>query len=81
MRQMRHPASSQAKESAMSEFLRWFEAQHGNRPSNLPTHQLRNLYVMADNRAKDALSLLEACELYDAKAQSALYAWNARGFI
>lgn len=60
-----------------SEFGAWFEAQHGKRPSNKPTDDL-----MADRNSKlsvaeNAVRLVDACELWDAKQTSALYAWQA----
>ena len=60
-----------------SEFVRWFEEQHGKRPSNKPTDEL-----MADRNSKlsvasNAERLVEACELWDMKQTSALYAWQA----
>ena len=60
-----------------STFLTWFIEQHGDRPSNKPTHELiedkNNKVVVAEN----ARRLVAACDLWDEKKTSALYAWQA----
>jgi hypothetical protein len=58
-----------------SEFLKWFEAQHGKRQG----------CIQLDYELKQAIKTGETCKaelerrlLWDEKLQSALYAWTAR---
>lgn len=59
----------------MSEFEKWFVAQHGERPQGPGAEEL-HIRVSVGNRAKQ---ILEAQERWDARRESALYAWTARG--
>lgn len=59
----------------MSEFLKWFEAQHGKKPGgSIYDMDLRN-QVTAGRHAEQ---LLREREIWEARKQSALYAWSAR---
>jgi hypothetical protein len=57
-----------------SPFLAWFEEQHGKRPH--PYGQDDKLQRDVD-KGTAARELLAACRIYDARRQSALYAWTA----
>jgi hypothetical protein len=65
-----------------SEFLAWFEAQHGKRmPDRVPEGSMMR---MSDDELKDAIfagksaaDILAAREKWDARKESALYAWQA----
>ena len=61
----------------MSEFDKWFEAQHGPRCvfalADLNDHDLHDK-IQSGRLAEQVLRLRE---LWDAKRTSALYAWNA----
>jgi len=60
------------KESA---FEKWFVAQHGHRPSKGGTDYTLSLCILA---ALSAERELQSRRLYDARKQSALYAWTAK---
>lgn len=62
----------------MSEFEKWFIAQHGKRPSDKSREELYNEYVKARAAAVRAEKNLDECDKWDARKESALYAWNAR---
>ena len=60
----------------MSAFQEWFEAQHGKRPGkNEPDDVSLRLLVINGKRAEQ---ILHERQLYDARKNSALYAWQAR---
>lgn len=59
-----------------SEFLAWFVAQHGQRPSQLPIDKLEAEYMQAKELLNTRRRLLAQCNDYDAKETSALYAWQ-----
>lgn len=59
-------------------FDKWFQEQHGKRPSKKPLHVLGQEVIKAEmalNRAKHAF---HEASTYEQKRTSALYAWNAR---
>ena len=58
----------------MSPFEKWFIAQHGERPQG-PGAQELHMRISVGHRAK---LILEAQERWDARRESALYAWTAR---
>jgi len=58
-----------------SAFGQWFVAQHGKRPARGGTDCTLSLTVIA---ALSAERELQARHLYDARKQSALYAWTAK---
>lgn len=65
----------------VSEFSKWFESQHGKRPSKLPLDEL-----MADRNnkcsiAENAKYLVDRCNMWEEKRTSALYAWQARSNV
>jgi hypothetical protein len=60
-----------------SEFLAWFVAQHGQRPSQSKTHELQAEYMRAQELLNTCRRLLEQCNDYDARETSSLYAWHA----
>lgn len=59
-----------------SAFRAWFEAQHGKRPNigNLTDEQLREHMLLGEGAERE----IYARKIYDAKQQSALYAWTAK---
>lgn len=59
------------------EFMEWFVAQHGKRPSEKPSFDLRSEWINARDLAERTRSLYEQCERYDAQLTSAKYAKNA----
>ena len=60
----------------MNDFAKWFEAQHGKRPglSSFPDDRLLQMY----RDGKYAERVLTKRKEYDARRESALYAWQAR---
>lgn len=58
----------------MDNFDRWFEAQHGPRPH---PHGKDAELVARINAGIEAEAMMRACDMYDAKRKSALYAWTA----
>ena len=67
-------AQSGTSARSCSPFLAWFEDQHGKRPH--PYGNDDELQRDID-RGVVARELLAACRIYDARRQSALYAWTA----
>ena len=62
-----------------NDFASWFRKQHGPRPAGtIPTWCLEDEVIKARRKALDAERLLAAREEYDAREESALYAWQAR---
>ncbi len=61
-----------------SEFAKWFEAQHGKRPTHLALDYMRA--NVSDMRAAlmRAEQLLELTLDWERRRDSALYAWNAK---
>lgn len=59
-----------------SAFARWFEQHHGKLPGGSVSD--RRLWDQV-TRGDDARMILRAREIYDARRQAALAAWNARG--
>lgn len=60
----------------MSDFAKWFEAQHGKRPG-LPAFSDERLQKMAKDGKYAERTLAKRAE-WDARRQSALCAWQAR---
>ena len=58
-----------------SNFLKWFEAQHGKPPVSRKDEIKLHAAVIAGNEAQDKLRHMQE---YEARKESALYAWNAR---
>ena len=58
-----------------SEFREWFQAQHGKRPGGGTSDEVLRAQV---SRGRSAADLLAARAEWDARWQSALYAWQAR---
>ena len=58
----------------MSAFEKWFVLQHGERPQGPGPEELQ-IRISIGHRAKQ---LLESQERWDARHESALYAWQAR---
>lgn len=52
----------------------WFEAQHGPRPH---PHGKDAELVARINAGIEAEAMMRACDMYDARRKSALYAWTA----
>jgi len=52
----------------------WFEAQHGPRPH---PHGKDAELVARINAGIEARAMMRACDMYDARRNSALYAWTA----
>lgn len=61
----------------MNNFDTWFEAQHGPRPH---PHSKDAELVARINAGIEAEAMMRACEMYDAKRKSALYAWTANTY-
>lgn len=59
-------------------FDRWFEAQHGPRPH---PHGKEAELVARINDGIEARAIMRACDMYDARRKSALYAWTARSMV
>lgn len=57
-----------------SEFEKWFIEQHGERPCPKEKESILRHDVFSGRLAKKTL---RECEIYDARKQSALYAWTA----
>ncbi len=59
-----------------SAFRAWFEAQHGKRPNtgNMTDDKLRKMMLLGEGAGREMYSR----KIYDAKWQSALYAWTAK---
>lgn len=57
-------------------FRAWFEAQHGKRPNtgNVTDEKLREMVLLGERAGQE----IYARKIYDAKWQSALYAWKAK---
>ena len=58
-------------------FDTWFEAQHGPRPH--PHGKDAELIARID-AGIEAEAMMRACDMYDAKRNSALYAWTANTY-
>jgi len=58
----------------MDNFDTWFEAQHGPRPH---PHGKEAELVARINAGIEAEAIMRACDMYDARRKSALYAWTA----
>jgi hypothetical protein len=63
--------------SKHKDFAEWFVSQHGKRPSskNMDVLMRERNYLAA--QADRAARLVEACELWDERRTSALWAWQA----
>lgn len=61
----------------MSDFAKWFEAQHGKRPG-LASFSDERLQKMVKDGKYAERTLAKRTE-WDARYQSALYAWQVRG--
>ena len=61
----------------MSEFTEWFEAQHGKRPGSPKITDAKLREQEYDGLRAEAM--LRRREEWDARFESALYAWQARG--
>lgn len=59
-------------------FKEWFEAQHGKRPTNIPLCDLEDEVQKAQYSLRAAQALLHACDIWEARFQSALYAWQIK---
>ncbi len=59
-------------------FDKWFQEQHGKRPSKKPLHILGQEVIKAEMALNRAKSAYHDASIYDQKKTSALYAWNAR---
>ena len=59
-----------------SDFVIWFEAEHGKRPCMTSLHALEKRVAEYRSRLQEDRNLLERCYLYEARAESALRAWN-----
>lgn len=59
----------------MSKFDAWFEAQHGKRPGWTESDESLQTAVRRGERARDTLDRQRE---WDARRESALYAWQAR---
>ena len=59
-----------------SQFLEWFEKQHGKRPAagNVDDVTLRQMILTGEGAGRE----LYLRQLYDARKQSALYAWQVK---
>ncbi len=57
-----------------SAFYDWFVAQHGNRPAGDPD----DIIKLRIEKGREAELLLQARKDWDARWQSALYAWQVR---
>ena len=55
-------------------FDTWFEAQHGARPH--PHGKDAELFARI-NAGIEARAIMRDCDMYDARRESALYAWTA----
>ena len=55
----------------------WFEAQHGPRPH---PHGKDAELVARINAGIEAEAMMRACDMYDEKRKSALYAWTANTY-
>jgi hypothetical protein len=58
-----------------SAFEQWFVAQHGKRPARGGTDEELTVHILLGCGAEREL---QARRLYDARKQSALYAWTAK---
>ena len=58
-----------------SAFLSWFEAQHGPRTTRTDSDDTLELIMVAGNMAQCEIAKRRT---YDARLQSALYAWTAK---
>jgi hypothetical protein len=59
-----------------SEFRTWFVAKHGQRPNigNTTDEELRRMTLLGEGAARELYNR----KLYDARLESALYAWTAK---
>lgn len=57
-------------------FDRWFEAQHGERPSQEDSVSQRTRVKELRAELRIAEDMLEDCEEWDLRRTSALWAWN-----
>ena len=64
-----------------SEFVTWFEAQHGQRYSGLDMNRLQTNFLIAQDNMIHSRKILEKCQEYDARFESALRAVNAFGIF
>ena len=55
-------------------FAKWFKSQHGPRPK-VPS---RNELLRTIKKGREAQAMLYTLEMYEARENSALYAWNVR---
>lgn len=58
-------------------FDEWFVAQHGKRPSKKSLDELMRERNEFASRADEARRLAEACDLWEKRRTSALWAWQA----
>lgn len=61
----------------MSAFRKWFVEQHGARPSSDPWMKLKQNVINAEVELAKARDVLAACEKWDERETSALWAWQA----
>lgn len=67
-----------ARKVEHSEFLAWFTAQYGKRPSNKSLAALRNEHLDLECRAADAKNLTQAVNRWELLRDAALKGWCAR---
>lgn len=65
-------------EQVKSSFMEWFVAQHGKRTDSGMDDYSDHLLQSFISRGQLAESVLTQRQLWDARQQSALYAWQAR---
>lgn len=61
----------------LADFDKWFDEQHGKRPSADPIHVLEYDKNEKNYAASKATALLDLCKLWDYRKMSARYAFNA----
>lgn len=65
------------KKKQESEFVRWFEEQHGERPDKRPLYKLEAEADAAERLFWKNQEIRNKCRDYDNRRTSALYAWQA----
>ena len=63
-----------------SEFLKWFKEQHGKRPCATDIFVLESEYIISKTTAENKLDLLIRTKEWDARKESALYAWQVENW-
>ena len=61
-----------------SAFKKWFEKQHGKRPSDLPMYVLLSKMYTFQNQTKDLELLVAKTQDWDNRATSAFHAWQIK---